>query len=298
MGILTQTLAGMEGVKKLARSQSIKLCEKLKIPVAGREMSSSRESVVVNNGGEEEEDSATPTKLPILRSFHSVSKQISDKKQTNGVASDCRGLVQYEDLLTLLTCLQCRCLVSPPVAQCRKGHLYCLENRKTQQLSSCKICKQTFVDAPNQALEKMVGLIGLPCKYGDRGCTELIFLPSRLQHETLCRFRPTECQFQQYGCDQVFAYKDLPWHHKMCQFAHHPHPNVLPAMPDRKKGIKGAESGSGGTENGKREPAEGKVPSLANGPSTLVSSPSDEAGGGVSSESKECSKVSDDVTSS
>ena len=61
-------------------------------------------------------------------------------------------------------------------------------NRKTQQLSSCKICKQTFVDAPNQALEKMVGLIGLPCKYGERGCTELIFLPSRLQHETLCRF--------------------------------------------------------------------------------------------------------------
>ena len=75
----------MEGVKKLARSQSIKLCEKLKIPVAGREMSSSRESMVVNNKEEEEEeDCATPTKLPILRSFHSVSKQISEKKQTNG----------------------------------------------------------------------------------------------------------------------------------------------------------------------------------------------------------------------
>ena len=75
----------MEGVKKLARSQSIKLCEKLKIPVAGREMSSSRESMVVNNKEkEEEEDSATPTKLPILRSFHSVSKQISERKQTNG----------------------------------------------------------------------------------------------------------------------------------------------------------------------------------------------------------------------
>ena len=69
-----------------------------------------------------------------------------------------------------------------------------LQNRKKQQLSSCKICKQTFVDAPNQALEKMVGLIGLPCKYGQRGCTELIFLPSRLQHETLCRF----CLFKTY----------------------------------------------------------------------------------------------------
>merc|ERR1711971_763964 len=125
--------------KKLARSQSIKLCEKLKIPVPGRERSSSRESNRVNNEGEEEEeDSSTPTKLPILRSFHSVSKQISEKKQTNGVASDCRGLVQYEDLLSLLTCLQCRCLVSPPVAQCRKGHLYCLscksENTAVEQL--------------------------------------------------------------------------------------------------------------------------------------------------------------------
>merc|ERR1712130_195332 len=297
MGILTETLAGMEGVKKLARSQSIKLCEKLKIPVAER--SSSRESVNKKEE-EEEEDSATPTKLPILRSFHSVSKQISEKKQTNGVASDCRGLVQYEDLLTLLTCLQCRCLISPPVAQCRKGHLYCLSCKKRDQLSSCKICKQTFVDAPNQALEKMVGLIGLPCKYGDRGCTELIFLPSRLQHETLCRFRPTECQFQQYGCDQVFAYKDLPWHHKMCPYAHHPHQNVLPAMPDRKKGTKGAESGSERTETEKKDSAEGKVP-LANGPSTVVTSPQDElteSGTEVNSKPQKCSKVSDDVISS
>merc|ERR1719204_3072581 len=186
----------MEGVRKLARSQSIKLCEKLKIPVRETERSLSRESMVAKGSKEgeeeeEEEDSATPTKLPILRSFHSVSKQISEKKQTNGVASDCRGLVQYEDLLTLLTCLQCGCLVSPPVAQCRKGHLYCLSCKKSQGLNSCRICKQTFVDAPNQALEKMVGMIGLPCKYGARGCSELVFLPSRLQHETLCRSQKT-----------------------------------------------------------------------------------------------------------
>ena len=76
----------MEGVRKLARSQSIKLCEKLKIPVRETERSLSRESMVAKSRkeGEEEDDSATPTKLPILRSFHSVSKQISEKKQTNG----------------------------------------------------------------------------------------------------------------------------------------------------------------------------------------------------------------------
>ena len=48
------------------------------------------------------------------------------------------------------------------------------------------------MDAPNQALEKMVGMIGLPCKYGARGCSELVFLPSRLQHETLCRSQKNE----------------------------------------------------------------------------------------------------------
>ena len=62
-----------------------------------------------------------------------------------------------------------------------------------------------------------------------------------------------ECQNLQHGCQAVFAYKvpvsdilgcavtlsetmqDMCWHHKMCQFAHHPHPNVLPAMPKKRQ---------------------------------------------------------------
>ena len=77
------------------------------------------------------------------------------------------------------------CLASEPLSTFHQ--LILPKIRKSQGLNSCRICKQTFVDAPNQALEKMVGMIGLPCKYGARGCSELVFLPSRLQHETLCR---------------------------------------------------------------------------------------------------------------
>ena len=66
------------------------------------------------------------------------------------------------DLLHHLTCSSCTLLVAPPVAQCRKGHLYC---RNCRNNNSCKICKQTFVDAPNIALEKILSLIALPCKY-------------------------------------------------------------------------------------------------------------------------------------
>ena len=75
-----EATGAMEGVRKLARSQSIKICEKLRIPVGRVERSESREREV----RDEEGDSATPTQLPILRSFHSVTKEMSDKKETIG----------------------------------------------------------------------------------------------------------------------------------------------------------------------------------------------------------------------
>ena len=59
---------------------------------------------------------------------------VQDNPWCSGVSSDMSGLVQYEDLLVLLTCLQCRCLVSPPVSQCRKGHLYCLSCKSVPNL--------------------------------------------------------------------------------------------------------------------------------------------------------------------
>ena len=46
----------------------------------------------------------------------------------------------------------------------------------------------------------------------------------------------------------------------MCPYAHHPHPNVLPAMPDRKKSSKRTESE--GAEKGKDASAEEKVPTV------------------------------------
>ena len=83
----------------------------------------------------------------------------------------------------------------------------------------------------------------------------------------------------------------------MCPYAHHPHPNILPAMPDRKKGTKRTDAGCGGSENGKYT-SEGKV-SLTNGASTVATSPSDEkAEAGEGMNSKECITVSDEVTNS
>jgi len=230
----------MDNMRKLARSQSVKVTEMLKLP-SKVERSISDSEVEVK---EVAEDSDKPTILPIFRvGGHTGTKaqrredkkneerENETKEKCNGSAISSTGLICYSDLLQMLTCPSCSCTVSPPVFQCRKGHLYCRDCRT----NSCKICKQTFVDAPNLALEKIITLIALPCKYGPRGCSSSVFLPTRLQHETVCQFRPVNCQFVDHGCQQVFSVKDMMWHHRLCSYAHYPHKNVLPNMPGRKK---------------------------------------------------------------
>ena len=44
-------------------------------------------------------------------------------------------LINREALVALLTC-SCGCLCLPPVAQCRKGHIYCRCNFSTRQCQS------------------------------------------------------------------------------------------------------------------------------------------------------------------
>jgi len=185
-----------------------------------------------------DEDSDCPEVLPILRrSSSNKQKKKCDLTEDTGIVSTA-GRMKYEDMLTVLKCRHCSELTSPPLVQCRKGHIYCRACKVNNKLIQCGMCKQTFVDAPNQALDQLVRLIAIPCKYGTRGCAEFVFLDSRLQHETLCKFRPVHCQFEKHGCKAIFSIKDMRWHHKMCEFAHYPHPNVLPSMPTRKKSQK------------------------------------------------------------
>ena len=74
------------------------------------------------------------------------------------------GKICYDDVLHLLTCPMCTCLVSAPVTQCRRGHLFCRDCAKT--LSNCSLCHQPWVETPNNTLDKIINLIALPCKYG------------------------------------------------------------------------------------------------------------------------------------
>ena len=94
-----------------------------------------------------------------------------------------------------------------------------------------------------------------------QGCPVSTFQSSRLSHQTVCEFRPVECQHSGHGCPVVLAVKvgqssvssnydinislilqDIPWHHRNCEYAQIVNANAntannteIPDMPTRKK---------------------------------------------------------------
>ena len=154
----------MENVKKLARSQSVKVTELLR-------RGSEEETREEGREDGREEDSETPTTLPILRvaGREGTKQQRRERERENkekvGVGrAGGSGKICYSDVLHLLTCPVCSLLVTPPVTQCRRGHLYCSDC--SSSTPSCLICKQAWLEAPNVALDRIIALIALPCKYG------------------------------------------------------------------------------------------------------------------------------------
>jgi len=235
----------MEGkkVEKPRRSHSQKLLgmleNTLKLPTKMNRSSSHSESHSDSGDKDYSQDTPNPTKLPIMRSYSTktaIKKNCQEyESKFNDHIISSEGKLRYEAMLQLLTCCHCDHLASTPMSQCRKGHVYCKSCKVDNKITTCKVCKQTFVDAPNVAFDKLVTFIALPCKYGSRGCSEYVFLHSRLDHETFCHFRPVSCQYSIHGCTSEFSYKDICWHHKICSYANFPHANVLPNMPSRKK---------------------------------------------------------------
>lgn len=218
----------MENVRKLARSQSVKVTELLKLPSQKEDSRNTMESKGSVNGDEEddqEHDTDQPTTLPILRvAGHEGTKQQRREKQrenkdkVNGnVSEGPGGKICYDDVLHLLTCPSCSSHVSAPVTQCRRGHVYCRDC--AQALATCLVCRQGWVDTPNNTLDNIIKLIALPCKYGYQGCPVITFQSERLAHQTVCEYRPVYCQYSSHGCETVLAVKDISWHHKICTYS-------------------------------------------------------------------------------
>ena len=109
-----------------------------------------------------------PSTSKILYSSSRPSFPILHEIYISGTAKmiSTEGMMKYEDMLNMLKCGECCELCTPPLVQCRKGHIYCSNCKQNKKLVQCKKCKQTFVDAPNLALDQLVRFIAIPCKYG------------------------------------------------------------------------------------------------------------------------------------
>jgi len=161
---------------KTKRSNSARLMgmieNKLKIP-GGATTKLDRSNSVGNHREFVEdcsEDCDTPDILPILRRTTLSSSGVT--KDPRLVSTE--GLMKYEEMLKTLKCGHCAQTTCPPLLQCRKGHLYCRSCKVDNKIIQCNTCKQTFVDAPNLALDNLVRLIAVPCKFGGRGCPAFV----------------------------------------------------------------------------------------------------------------------------
>ena len=79
---------------------------------------------------------------------------LSATAASNGRMGGDPSLICYEELLKLFLCPGCQSLMTPPFAQCRKGHLLCPEC-KQQSKNACPTCKQRFADCTNLMMEQV-----------------------------------------------------------------------------------------------------------------------------------------------
>lgn len=82
-----------------------------------------------------------------------LSGSTSLQSQSPSLGADGR-LVDYESLISHFDCPVCHDWVTPPVIQCRKGHIVC-GPCKSKGLKACPICKQRFSDVPNLMIEQV-----------------------------------------------------------------------------------------------------------------------------------------------
>ena len=155
--------------------------------------------------------------------------KISDESVVHSVNMD--SLFKYEELVGLLSCGICEKYCGTNLVQCRKGHVLCKGCKAEGKITSCKICKQTFVDAPNLVLEKLISMIALPCRFRPSGCSEFVFSNAKIEHETFCPCRPISCQYEDKGCSEELPYKDIKKHHLQCSY--NPRCSGGPAVPKR-----------------------------------------------------------------
>jgi len=103
------------------------------------------------------------------------------------------GNVATKEVLGLLECPVCLDHITPPVKQCVKGHLVCIDC--FPRLHHCPTCRSAMCDERNLAMEQVSRLLKYPCRYHPMGCKEAFPLSKKAEHERDCEFLQLKCPF-------------------------------------------------------------------------------------------------------
>ncbi|CAN1793945.1 E3 ubiquitin-protein ligase SINAT3 [Linum perenne] len=141
--------------------------------------------------------------LPRRHPFPSSSKPHFKTSSGNSLSSTFHTSSVHE----LLECPVCTNSMYPPIHQCQNGHTLC-STCKTMVHNRCPTCRQELGDIRCLALEKLAESLELPCKYMYLGCVEIFPYYSKLQHESVCNFRPYNCPYAGSECSIV---GDIPF---------------------------------------------------------------------------------------
>lgn len=103
------------------------------------------------------------------------------------------GNVATKEVLSLVECPVCLDHITPPIKQCVKGHLVCIDC--FPRLHHCPTCRSAMCDERNLAMEQVARLLRYPCRYHPMGCKEAFPLSKKAEHERDCEYLQLKCPF-------------------------------------------------------------------------------------------------------
>lgn len=87
-------------------------------------------------------------------------------------------------ILSILECPICFEYIVPPIYQCSNQHLLCLNCKQKQ--TQCPVCRVKLQNDRNLCMEKIAEYISYPCKYEGNGCSAMLSVFEKENHEKTC----------------------------------------------------------------------------------------------------------------
>ncbi|KAG0608225.1 hypothetical protein M758_8G089200 [Ceratodon purpureus] len=108
-------------------------------------------------------------------------------------------------------CPLCNEFLTPPIHQCKNGHVACKDCCEKLKRKGCPTCRaKPFAHSRNLGLEKMIESLQSACVYAPYGCTKLVKLEKEKHVEDACDYRQFKCPVS--VCSYTGPKREVPEH--------------------------------------------------------------------------------------